>query len=282
MPHAEQDSQQDLPLVCMMLGRARSGTTVFRSMLNSHPDIQVQGEVFNSGGPYFRFLEDRLSRDPSLCQPEHSLDMFRAYVARTQKKFRRSRVVALDAKRECLHVIYRGWNRVGAVPAVLEESRAQGWHALHVTRRNHLRRLLSNVRAQERGVYHRPVAGLRGSAAPAEVAGEMPVRLSTHRLVAKLDELEADRLSLGKFFVNHENYLEIDYDEMFDASEPGTTVFSDLVRQKLATFFGLEPKFDPIPSELKLSEGSLPELVENYDELERTLRGTRYEALLTD
>jgi hypothetical protein len=99
--------------------------------------------------------------------------------------------------------------------------------------------------------------------------------------VAKLDELEADRLSLGKFFVDHENYLEVDYDEMFEASESGAT-FSASVLQNLASFLGLEPTFDPVPRELKLSAGSLPELVENYEEVETTLRGTRYEALLTD
>lgn len=274
MPRAEQDR----PLVCMMFGRARSGTTVLRSMLNSHPEIRTQAEVFNSGGPYFQFLEDQLSRNPSLCQPEHSLDMFRAYVAWVRKTSRGKRVVVLDIKRECLHVVYRGWNPVGGAPAVLEETREQGWHALHLTRRNHLRRLLSNERARARGVYHRPVAP--SDPGRMEAPGETPVRLSTHRLVAKLDELEADRLSLGKFFVDHENYLEIDYDEMFEASESGTT-FSASVVQKLATFFGLEPEFDPAPRESKLSAGSLPEMVENYEEVETALRGTRYEELLS-
>ena len=282
MPSTGREDDEGLPRVCMMFGRARCGTTVFRSMLSTHPAVQDLPEIFNSGGSYFRYLESRLRDDPSLCQPEHSLELFRGYVENARGAHRGSQALVLDAKRECLHVVYRTWQPVRSVPAVIEETHLQGWHALHVTRRNHLRRLVSNERARKTGVYHRPgpAGSLLGeSGDPGKSGGAGPVALSSHQLVRKLDEFEADRAFLSAFFADHERFLEIDYDEMFESRDGGTG-FSASLLEKVAAFLGVEAKFDPLPRESKLTSGPLHELIKNYDEVESALRGTPHASLL--
>ena len=282
MPSTGREDDEGLPRVCMMFGRARCGTTVFRSMLSTHPEVQNRPEIFNSGESYFRYLESRFRDDPALCQPEHSLDLFRGYVEEARGDHRGSQVLLLDVKRECLHVVYRAWQPVRSVPAVIEETRLQGWHALHVTRRNHLRRLVSNERARKTGVYHRldRADSLPGEPSDSGKSGEAgAVALSPHGLVRKLDEFETDRLFLSTFFSGHERFLEIDYDEMFE-SRDGATGFSASLLEKVAAFLGIEPKFNPLPRQSKLNSGPLHELIKNYDEVESALRGTPHASLL--
>ena len=124
MPSTGREDDEGLPRVCMMFGRARCGTTVFRSMLSTHPAVEHRPEIFNSGESYFRYLESRFRDDPALCQPEHSLDLFRGYVEEARGDHRGSQVLVLDAKRECLHVVYRSWQPVRGVPAVIESPSA--------------------------------------------------------------------------------------------------------------------------------------------------------------
>ena len=260
---------------CFMLGRARSGTTVFRRMLSTNPDLSAYSEILNADAPknFFQFLERRYAEDSSLCYPQHSLPLYREFLDELCAAKRKAKCVLFDIKYECMHVVYKPWYAARDVPAAIEEIRNQGWHALNMTRRNHLKRIVSNTKAMETGVYHDVEDG-----APVPAP---KVRIGTGDLMEKFDAFDEAYDRISEFFAGYDRFLEVDYDRMFVQSD-GTQSFSPAILENVAQTLGLPNAFDPMPRQVKVTSDRLSDVIENYDEVASLLAGTPYAAFLDE
>src|SRR5579871_2131770 len=65
--------------LCFVIGRPRSGTTVFKTMLQTHPEVWSFGEVLNESNPcsYFSFLKRLQANDRDAIFPSRSIANFR-------------------------------------------------------------------------------------------------------------------------------------------------------------------------------------------------------------
>lgn len=251
-----------------MIARARSGTTVLTQMLNSHPSVYAYGEVLNAdyGHNFFKFLANRIRKDRKLCRPELSGDLFLQFIDEMVRSQSHANAVVFDLKYECLHTVFRAWQPALNVPLVYELAKDNGYHVMHVTRRNHLRRLLSNQKAVETGNYH---------ASKAEDVKVAKTGISTNMLLEKLCAFDAAYDQTSAFFAGYEHFLEFDYDDMFDESG-----FAQPLLTELAEFLEVPEEFDAVPRNVKVTQGRLQELISNYEEVAATLRGTQYERFL--
>src|ERR1700727_463913 len=119
--------------VCFVIGRPRSGTTVFRNMLETNPALFDMGEIFNesNAGSYFHFLQRRQADDSSALFPGRSIENFDAYVrwcrARSIEKRPRSRHVVLDVKYDQAHLLTVPWWGFNSLPRIFLLMRERDW-----------------------------------------------------------------------------------------------------------------------------------------------------------
>src|SRR5579862_8075352 len=68
--------------LCFVIGRPRSGTTVFKAMLQTHPQVWSFGEVLNEQNPrsYFHFLKRLQAEDRDAISPSRSVQNFLKYL----------------------------------------------------------------------------------------------------------------------------------------------------------------------------------------------------------
>lgn len=258
---------------CFLLGRARSGTTVFRRMLNSHPAITAYTEILNSDAPhnYFQYLALRFKDDPALCAPQHSIPLYLEFLEHLSEKRPDSEVVVFDVKYECMHVVYKAWHAAREIPIPLQLIREHQWHAINVTRRNHLRRYVSNARAMTTGIYHREK--------DAEEFNTQKVRVEPADLLFKFRAFDEAYDKVAEYFADYENFMEVDYDDLFEEHE-GASRFSPSIVESVSNMLGVSNEFDAAPRESKVTTSTMADIIDNYDEVCEILSGTEYESLL--
>ena len=118
----------------IILGQARTGSSLLKELLDSHPDIQCEGELFN---PTCKYLQQSLALQFLQWYPfpylnyRKSLSMKPMYGCKIQPhqiKFFHTRITQLQKK---------------------------GWKIIHIQRKNVLRQVLSALIAQKTGCWHR-------------------------------------------------------------------------------------------------------------------------------
>src|SRR5215470_19395996 len=110
-PPTRKKSPQDLPRICFVIARPRSGTTVFSKMLASHPRVVCVGEIFNQSNErsYFHFLKELVHDDADNLFPSNSTRNFLKYVETCRRsavaKKQNCKVVVLDVKYDQAHLL---------------------------------------------------------------------------------------------------------------------------------------------------------------------------------
>ncbi len=256
--------------ICFLVGRPRSGTTVFRNMLETHPAIVSMGEVFNesNGRSYFHFLQRRVADDPGALFPSRSVDNFKDYVAhcrqRALEKHPTNRFVVLDVKYDQSHLISESWWGITFLPRIFSLIRQQRWRVIDIHRHDMLGMFVSNQVAIETRVYHSTDLP-KGETRPAKVRID-PAALKRHlTTTAKAYRRVADN------FRGYDRYLQVAYEEMFEADSGR---FQGALRDRVAGFFGVDNAFNPTPKLSRLLTEDSLSYVENADEIRNVLRET--------
>src|SRR5437763_16682713 len=73
--------------LCFVIGRPRSGTTVFKAMLQTHPEIWSFREVLNENNPrsYLHFVKRLQIQDHDAILPSRSIANFMKYLVWCRK-----------------------------------------------------------------------------------------------------------------------------------------------------------------------------------------------------
>lgn len=231
-----------------VVGTQRTGTTVIRTMLDSHPEVRCIGESFlmswTGEAGYAAYLRSRTVR-----RLRHVFDRRNLVFEYLDRFFSADGVRAAGFK--LMYTQYRQF------PAALDYLRESGGRIIHIVRRNVLKTLISREVARSNRLYHTEKRiRLR------------KVRLNPRTLVRYLDRISAENRAWAELMrplPHHRTYY-----ESFRRDNRGEL-------EVLLRFLGVDPTPDLTSPFVKMSPDRMADIVENYEEVERALRGTDYE-----
>jgi Sulfotransferase family len=250
------------PQLCFVIGRPRSGTTVFKDMLRTHPALFSLGEILNETNErsYFHFLQQRIAEDPGAALPSHALANFQRYLDwcwdLAQARKARARTLVLDVKYDQAHLLCEPWWNVGALPRIFFLIRERGWKVIDIHRKDVVGLVVSNQVAIKTKVYHST------NLAPGE-SQSAKVHIDPARLEREVNTTETSYRRIADHFREYRKYLAVSYEEMFDSDGN----FSPDVLDRVSGFLGVENRFDAKPKLTKLLEKDLLSYVENPEEI---------------
>jgi LPS sulfotransferase NodH len=257
----------------VVFGGQRTGSTLIRTRLDSHPRIVCYGEVLLPTVPW----------EPSL----RSWLVERGYprYARAVPAVRRSFLDWLVAGQQEHDVSAIGlklmYDQISLVPKIaynappvgkiLHDRRMLRWLRdhdaliIHTLRRNHLKTVVSLARAAHTKEYHRRSES--GSAGGVQIA--LPLR----GLKARLNRIDlAERVARDA--IRDMTAIEVWYEDYVGSQRID-------VDKRICAELGLEIPVGGLQSPLvKVSNDNLPEAISNYDQVAALLAGTRFEAFL--
>jgi LPS sulfotransferase NodH len=238
----------------LIVSAARTGSTMLRNMLNSHPDICCHGEVFSM--PLIRgFVGLRQGeKSPVLHKMQHlrksdPLGYLREYV------FYPGPFKAIGAKILYDDLLAPEWKVV--FDAILAD---RDLRIVHLFRENRLKRFLSHYITRVTNVH--VVTDLKDRP-PVE-----PIWVSPKDCVHDIEQVEQLENQFRDFFHEHPVF-EITYEQIV-----GNRKLDELQR-----FLGLGPATLRTKT-VKLNSDKLQDLLKNYGELEQAFRGTKCERYL--
>ncbi|WP_251964081.1 Stf0 family sulfotransferase [Salinibacter ruber] len=248
----------------MLFAQGRTGSTLLGELLNSHPEIDFEHEILNI---------DREWDDPYAYPYLYSL----------------GRRKISDALSYGYHVkIYQLWQDLDdSVPVgqnsgeslpnhstdpagYLHQAHADGWNLVYLKRENLLRHALSSIRAEASGEYHQ-----RADEDEDSPKSLNPVRVDPIDLIKKMEWRE-EKLAQEQEALSTLPHLEISYgSDLVDENRHQATA------ERIFRFLGLEANGIQVSTQLeRINQGSLPELIRNYDEVASSLEGTRFDRFL--
>jgi hypothetical protein len=244
----------------LVLAGRRSGTTLLVECLDSHPEIECRKDVFSVRRRWRHFQVDVKS---GLFYPFRTASFQR----RIDFILRRRRLIdsflaetfapAPGLKAKGIRLSYE---QARKYPEVLPWALENGVRVVHLIRENGLKAVVSHFTAKKRGFAHATskVERVILNLPPGEM---MAFLIKREREVERYRALFRDR-----------PYCEISYESFLVRKEEET--------RRLLGFLGVD-RFVPLTSRLvKQNTDSLREILENYDEIARTLRGTPFESYL--
>jgi Sulfotransferase family len=250
------------PQLCFVIGRPRSGTTVFKDMLSTHPALFSLGEILNETNErsYFHFLQQRTTTDPRAALPSNALVNFQKYLdwcwelAQTQKA--QASTLVLDVKYDQAHLLCEPWWNLSSLPRIFSLIRERGWKVIDIHRKDIVGLVVSNQIAIKTKVYH-------STNLPPGESQSAKVHINAARLEREVNTTENSYRRIAEHFRNYRKYLAVSYEEMFD----GEGNFSADVLDRVSQFLGVQNRFDAKPKLTKLLDKDLLSYVENTEEV---------------
>lgn len=215
----------------VIYGQSRSGSTLLVELINTHPDVHCDGELFNEEAG--RIGNSALSKLVKMF-PIPYLSYLRRRVARKAYGFK---------------LLFYHLPRARLTMKVMAFS---GWKFIHVYRRNIARQSLSNIIAERTQRWHR-----RGD--DASPANRIVVSVAQlQREIAIRDRWRSREMDL----IKHIRHLDVCYEDDLEHEGNWTST-----AEMLSRFLGLGP-FEPRSISLKKTvDRGYGELIENYAEL---------------
>ncbi len=249
----------------VVVGTQRTGTSLIRTRLDSHPDVHCHGEVFKLGknpysrpGGYWDFRRRSIGRRVvSLLSPERSvadyLDELYGGTSATATGFKLM-LSQCDRRPYLWHLLDH-----------------RGVSAIWVRRRNVLKTLVSRRAAASTGVYHVSESLQVGGSAKQKVRAQVDLPIAS--LVADLDAVAGETDRWLERLRRGIRYMEIDYESYVTDRAAGD--------RAMLGFLGVRAL--ELSSDLeKVNPEQLEDVVRNYAEVQGRLRGTRYEGFLDE
>ena len=247
----------DFSRIVFFLGGVRSGTTVFRRMLASHPQMRDRGEIFNSHNSmgFFKYVRERVAENPELIFPENNGKLFLSYLPTLVPKDPKA-IALVDIKYEHLTLVPEAWQLPFTNPPMLRLLKRTKAKVIHL-RRQHFYSVMSNLVAVNTGNYHQAAGAGEGSeaAAPAITAERSVVLAAMKKRKRAADIVDTT--------FDDAHRLPLDYENVFD--EDGA--FKAEVCARVASFVGLEDRFERQPALRKVIDKPLSAVISNYADI---------------
>jgi len=247
----------------VILGTQRTGTTLVRTCLSSHPDIMCCGEVFNLGKSAYS-LEDGYWWHSNI-DIKHKLRAFfrpqKATAMYIDQLYSNTQFAAIGFKFMLNQCLTR--------PHIWSLLTKKNLKVLLVRRHNALKTLVSRRTAAESGVYHVSKT-LPARSAVKEWTGSS-IKINATTLIDDLNAINSETAAWRTRLDDKIEYIDIDYEEYVDDMEAGN--------RKILNF--LDVRQLPLTSDLKkVNRDDLSTLISNYGEVAKVLQNTKYATYL--
>lgn len=256
---APRDRSSSAKTLFFIAGVRRSGTTLIRTTLDSHPTVRCIGEAFNFTGrfqspagdklSYQRYLhESRLRQAADLVNRRGMVERYlEGYFADPEHS-------ALGLKLMIKHA--------QEFPSAFNYLRRNGAKAIHVVRRNVLKTLISRaVKKQTRIAHSRNAQSVK------------QITLEAGRLITDLDRIHQSNIQWVQLLKGFP-YMQVVYEDFAEDTE------AELAR--MYDFLGVEHLPNVRSHLVKVNPNEISRILLNYDEVSSVLRGTRYEWCLEE
>ena len=236
-------TKKDIPTTkFVIVGQGRTGSQLMVSLLNNHPDIYCDSEIFHPD--YFG----------KVIFPKAYINS-RALLATDQNK----KVYGFKVKH------YQLRDDQGISPQYLfNYLNENGWKFIYLDRTNLLRHSLSNFKANESGEYHIN-----------KRKGYKKLRIDPNELISYMigkEQFKKEELSSLAGI----KYLNINYEKDLASFES-----QQKIMDKVFNYLGLD-SVKVISNYKKTSLSKLEDMIENYDEIKNVLLRTKYSNFLDD
>lgn len=246
--------EEDLSRLVFFISGMRAGTTVFRKMMSSHPQVRDRGEIFSSNNPqgYYRYFREQITQEPDLVYPEHHGRVFLSYIA---SQVPREGMMLFDVKYEHLNLVPEPAVLPFANPLLLRLIKRSRIKVVHL-RRQHFYSVVSNLVAAQTGRYHLDAQDGKPLPEKRSVAADRSAVLSAMKRRKRTTDIVDNSF-------DDQQRLSLDYESIFD--EQGD--FRAEVVTRLAAFLGLEDAFERVPMMKKVIDEPLSQVISNFEEI---------------
>jgi len=259
----------------VLVGTQRSGTTLLRTMLDSHPEILCLGETFyinkyliyerNARQNTNAQLMGMIRRESFTQWKEHS---YKTYLS---KSIRRQLMHVLMSSRtidQYLDKLYatEGYDAIGykvmmnqmrKFPNILPYIKNNDVRVIHILRKNVFSILLSALTMKARGYSHSPIGGT-----------VVKINIPTNNLENRLYSIQQEGEQLIELFKHDSPYMMITYEEFIRNK--------DQYASDMLNFLGVDSDVALSSELVKLNTAPVSDYVENIDDVRRCLSGTRF------
>jgi len=265
----------------ILLARQRSGTNPVRSILESHPDVFCFNEVFNFGDKgsddpllrdsnFFNFLETYARGDLNRITPDKHERVFLDFVEYL-RCFSSKQYIVVDVKYNTTHFLTEQWARNMTRPYLLDLIVRHGLKVLNLTRKNYLRYVLSSEKAWHSGPYT--------VTTPNDGYTDHRRWLDLDFLFGELETCYDEDAVISKRFASYAEYRAFDYAELFTGEDEAIAPW---FLAEIADWLDVSNTFDPVSEFRKQSYLTLPETIENFDDVAAALADSKFEYCLED
>lgn len=240
-------------------GIRRTGTGLIRTTLNNHPQVRCIGEAFNFGDRFGKTRGEKCDdgyrqfinsipggKTRDLLLRKQTVDNFLDHLYEASEN--------TEKKAAGFKLMQKQSNEF---PMVLEYLRRHDARVIHVVRENVLKTLISRTVKRATGQSHTTKA-----------MKKTPVRLEVNRLLKDLERYEADNNRWPQLCASMA-YIRVTYE--------GFVANQDEELSRMLTFLDVDPIVDLTSHFVKGNPDNIREIIVNYDEVENTLKNTRFE-----
>lgn len=252
-----------------IVGTQRSGTTVLRSVLGTHPEVTSFGEVFlprhiQMEECFFYYLRFKKAREPYWQpSPEGLPELFREFLNYLAKKAG-TEVVVFDCKYQFIRDELLPGAFSEKTPPVWDYLKNEDVKVIHLVRENLVATYVSGLLSSRTKVW-----ATDDPKAIDDRTVEMPTEGLEEKLQGRLNEVTGFKRILSDHHVTT-----VVYENLFvDGRVPSHLL------DHLARFMGVKNQFNPIPRYKKIGL-PLSKSIRNYDDVKKALAGTPFASQL--
>lgn len=260
-----------MPQFVVIVGTQRSGTTVTRTILATHPKIRAYGEVFlprhyKMRECYYHYLAERCAEKPEWCVPtaENADKLFAGYLYRLEHMSPEP-VVVFDCKYQFLGGVFNLGVHHGGTPHMVTLMQKHGFKFLHLHRDNVLATHVSALVSAKTRVW--------ATEDPRSV-GDRTVWVDPNTIKAVLDNRRNEFSRYNKLLP--QDAKNVGYEVLFrNPNKADPTVLA-----QIADHIGVEPHGFNLTPRYKKIGLPLKDSIQNFDEVAEALEGTPHEYML--
>jgi hypothetical protein len=262
-------------MAIFVIGRQRSGTTVFRYYLSSNPrfvdvgeilhDRFLKGQVRDTEERFYRYLHDLVLTNPEVIHPGHHGRLLADFLQDVELRHA-GRYVVIDVKYNLLFMITQNRLYHKDRPALFDILLRRKDLTIHIIRRNKLRLLVSERMANATGQW-----SLTAKAATAPIKAKIELNPDTvlHLIQQELEVETVITNLLQKLCHIRTLY----YEDLIDAQG----IFKEIVEEKVGKFLGESFKFSREPKIVKQNPEPLSDIIANHDAVLAQLEKSPFE-----
>jgi LPS sulfotransferase NodH len=274
----------------VLLTTQRSGSTFIRLWLNNHPSVRCYGEIFlrtypavdgfkyycganisrrilyhTLGQPYFtksayNFVSNRLIREflndlyhnPYFTEPWKDISTWENYQSR--QKYNIETAVGFQLM----------YSQLRDYEYLKKWVTSNNINIVHLTRKNLLKLYLSRLVARKSGIFH-------SFEKTENVIPFQKVFVDSKNILPRMKNMLKEREGIRNIFSRNAS-VELPYEDFFSNYKE--------VSQKVFSFLGLEDVTLEFPNLEKINPEAVKQIIENYDEIAKTLKGTPFQEFL--